>query len=95
MTAADIIARLRNDGLGIRASGGRIVLTPKKQATPELRALVQAHKADLLEALARWPDGRVPVRDFRTEPPRRDELALPDLAERRPQVIKGRRTWRR
>lgn len=90
-----ILERLRNAGMTVRAKGERIEVTPKKGLPDDLRALVREHKAELVQALAARPNREALPRNFRTEPPRRDELGLPDLAERRPQVIKGRRTWRR
>ena len=84
-----ILGLLRNNGFSVRANGDRIIVTPARDFTPELRDLVEKHKAEVLQALQRWPAASMPARNFRAEPARHDERA-----RRRPapsHAITGRR----
>jgi hypothetical protein len=66
MDAADVLIRLHESGLTALAESGNLIVRPKAALTDETRALIRAHKAELLTALAqgtswRWritqPDG--------------------------------------
>lgn len=84
-----VIQRLRNDGISLRSDRGQIRLTPKGKVRPEHRELVRQHKADVLLALAAWPNGEANARNWATEPARPDEMALRPAV--RPHAITGRR----
>ena len=88
MTGDFVIEVLRNDLITARAAGGKVLLTPRDRVKPEHRALVAKHKADVLQALMRWPDATAPARHLHHEAPRRDELGR---GVRWPQVLTGRR----
>lgn len=51
--AADILAELRADGLTLTADHGRLIVEPVGSITDQHRALIRAHKAELLELLQR------------------------------------------
>jgi len=55
MTAGAILARLKAAGLHLRAEGGNLAASPKSALTDDLRALMRAHKAELLQALQPAP----------------------------------------
>jgi hypothetical protein len=98
MTPDQIIGVLQNDGINLRASKGRIVLTPKRAVADRHRALVASRKAEVLALLERYPGGTAAARivlddNGRLSPagfvPRADEMGRP--ARHRPQVVMGRR----
>ena len=73
-----LITRLTDEGCTVQAKRGRIVITPPSWGlNKELRAEAAALKAELLEALQRWPNATAPARDFRLFPRRADEIARP------------------
>lgn len=51
MTATDVLARLRALGISVAADGDDLVLRPSSKLTPEMLALVRAHKPALLALL--------------------------------------------
>jgi hypothetical protein len=51
MGAPDVLARLAAVGVRLRREADRIIATPKDAITDEARALIRAHKAELLDAL--------------------------------------------
>lgn len=52
MTAADLLQRVRAAGVHLSIEAGRIVASPRAAITEELRTLIRANKAALLEALS-------------------------------------------
>lgn len=46
------VARLRSAGLRLTAQGDTLLVEPRSALTDELRALIKAHKTEILEALA-------------------------------------------
>jgi hypothetical protein len=46
-----VLDRLQQAGVSLRAEGDKIVAHPKSAVTDDLRALMRAHKAGLLEAI--------------------------------------------
>lgn len=46
-----ILARLHRDGFTVRSDGSRIGIAPSRRLREEDRALVRAHRGELLEAL--------------------------------------------
>lgn len=52
MTAADLLHRVSAAGVRLSIEAGRIVASPRAAITDELRALIRANKAALLEALS-------------------------------------------
>jgi hypothetical protein len=52
MGAPDILARLSALGVRLWREGDSLVAEPRSALTDDLRALIRAHKAELLEALA-------------------------------------------
>jgi hypothetical protein len=87
MKADYLIARLNNEGITVRAVGGRVELQPRHKVTEEMQSLVREHLAVLLAELARWPCSQAPARNFLLHPPRPDELGRE--AVRRPRVVPG------
>lgn len=56
MTTATLFAALRERGVNLAAIGGRLrVDAPRGVLTPELRATLSAHKAEMLAMLAPTP----------------------------------------
>lgn len=51
MTGSELLARLHRGGLTVRSDGSRIGIAPTGRLTEPDRALVRAHRAELLEAL--------------------------------------------
>lgn len=51
MTPGAILERLRAEGITLRRDGPDLIVTPREALTDELRALILAHKAELLEAV--------------------------------------------
>lgn len=49
--AADILAELLADGLTLTADHGRLIVEPAGSITDEHRALIRAHKGELLDLL--------------------------------------------
>ena len=54
--AAEVLGRLEAAGLHIRAEAGKLIARPKEAVTEDLRALMRAHKAELLSVLAGVPE---------------------------------------
>jgi TubC N-terminal docking domain len=52
MSAPDLLLALRDQGFKLWAEGGRVMVAPKERITDETRALIRAHKAELLTALS-------------------------------------------
>lgn len=73
--AASVLAKLESAGIRLRLEAGQIVASPKSAVTNELRGLVRAHKAELLDFLAKneLPDPKAEARRQRV-------LALLDAA---------------
>jgi hypothetical protein len=44
-----VLERIRQAGVSLRAEGDKIIASPKGAVTEELRALMRAHKAELLQ----------------------------------------------
>ena len=58
MVASELIGRLALAGVKLSADGANLVAEPRAALTDELRALIRAHKAAILEALAPIERGR-------------------------------------
>jgi hypothetical protein len=56
--ASDLVARLALAGVKLSAEGANLVAEPRAALTDELRALIQANKRAILEALAPIERGR-------------------------------------
>jgi hypothetical protein len=52
MDAADILQRLQDLGVGVRAEGGNIIVNPASRVPPELKPWIRQQKAAILELLA-------------------------------------------
>jgi hypothetical protein len=52
MDAADILQRLQDLGVGVRAEGGNIIVNPASRVPPELKPCIRQQKAAILELLA-------------------------------------------
>jgi|SRR5581483_1936613 len=52
ITAAELLADLRRQGLDVRADGDALWVTPRERIPAELRALIPGHKPGLLALLA-------------------------------------------
>jgi hypothetical protein len=89
MDCSVVLQILRNDLLTVKASRGRIILTPKNSVEDKHLALVRRHKAALLLELAKWPNGEAGPRNLMAEPPRADERGSGHA--HRPQVVTRRR----
>ena len=78
MTARELIAELQEKGVELKTSGGdRLVIdAPKGTITPELRAALAEHKAELLQIL-----NAPPVDETATTPERDGPEILPDQRE--------------
>jgi len=57
---AATLARLRAAGLTVAASGNSLLASPAGRLTPELRAVIRAHKAEILADLAGEASGLAP-----------------------------------
>jgi hypothetical protein len=51
--SSDPLATLREAGFTVALEGGRLRVSPASRLTPELRALVQAHRDEIIAALQR------------------------------------------
>lgn len=58
MPAADVLERLSACGVRLVRDGDALVAIPKQALNDELRALIRAHKAELLMALPASPEAR-------------------------------------
>ena len=74
MGAPDLLHALQGQGLRVWAKGDRLLVAPKERITDETRALIRAHKAELLAALSD------PLPDAAAEARRQRVLAI--LAEK-------------
>ena len=92
MTPDQIIQALRNAGVSVRADGKRLQLDPRAKVPDELVEHVRKQREAILAELENWPGKVAPARSWRAEPPRHDELARRTV---QPQVVTGRRRWRR
>jgi hypothetical protein len=96
MSAAFIIARLRDAQVSVTAEGDKLLLEPQRRVTEELRVLCRRHKNEILTELRElWPGGVAKARDYSVagHPSTRDERA--EIAPRFPQAITSRYPWRR
>ena len=56
MLAADVLERLSACGVRLMREGDALVAIPKEALNDELRALIRAHKPELIQALGNGPD---------------------------------------
>lgn len=56
MLAADVLERLSACGVRLMRQGDALVATPREALNDELRALIRAHKPELIRALVKGPD---------------------------------------
>jgi hypothetical protein len=80
---------LRNDLLGVRAVNGKVKLSPKERIQPKHRELVRKHEAEIVAALARYPNHHAHPRGLLAQPGRPDEVGRDRQA--RPRVGTRRR----
>jgi hypothetical protein len=55
MRAAEVLARLTELGVKVKAEGGAVLVAPAEKVTPEVRAVVTEYKETLLAALRPMP----------------------------------------
>jgi len=55
MKVAEVLARLSDLGLKVKADGGQVLVAPAEKVTPEVVELVTTHKQALLAALRPKP----------------------------------------
>jgi hypothetical protein len=58
--AARLVSELRRRGLALRRDGDNLVVRPKSSMTPDLRAQLLAHKAEVLALLGTSAEGGTP-----------------------------------
>lgn len=63
MTPDTILVELKSKGLRLARDGDDLIVTPKSALTDDLRALIRAHKAELLEAVGK-PEPSPEDKDF-------------------------------
>lgn len=51
LLAEEVLARLNDLGVKVKAEGGYVLVAPAEKVTPEVRAVVTEHKETLLAAL--------------------------------------------
>ncbi len=56
MTVSALLDRLSAAGVRIRADGSRLLVSPRRRLTDELRALIQENKAEIAAVLATDPE---------------------------------------
>src|SRR3989442_1170691 len=55
MGATDLLVSLKSMGLDLRVHDGELLAQPRSSLTDETRALIRAHKSELIDLLARTP----------------------------------------